>query len=91
MTDRTITVSADRPTGEGEARTEVRADSPSRSSAPEVAPRRTPLFVTRNEAYYWSREWQSDEAEALQELERGEGKVFHDPREAVRWLRSPEN
>jgi hypothetical protein len=91
MTDRTITVSADRPTGEGAARTEVRADSPSRSSTPEPAPRHTPLFVTRNEAYYWSREWQNDEAEALRELERGEGRVFHDPKEAVRWLRSPEN
>lgn len=91
MTESTITLRADEPTGEGEARTDVRADSPSRSSAPETAPRRVPLFVTRNEAYYWTREWQHDEAEALRELERGEGRVFHDPKDAVRWLRSPED
>jgi len=91
MTDDTITLRADEATGEGEARTDVRADSPSHSSTPDRVPRRVPLFIPRNEAYYWTHEWQRDEAEALQELERGEGKVFHDPQDAVRWLRSPED
>ena len=91
MTEDTITLRADTPTGEGETRTHVRADSPSQSSTPEPRPRRVPLFVPRREAYYWTREWQDDEAEALKELERGEGRVFDDPKEAVRWLRSPED
>jgi len=50
-----------------------------------------PVFVLRDEAYYWTHEWQSDEREALDELKRGEGKVFDDPQEAVRWLNSPED
>ena len=50
-----------------------------------------PVFVLRDEAYYWTHERQSDERVALDELERGEGKVFDDPEEAVRWLNSPED
>lgn len=49
---------------------------------------RMPLFIPRSQAYYWTREWQEGEAEALAELERGEGVVFEDPKEAVRWLNS---
>ena len=91
MTEKPLILSADEPTGQGDTRTAVRADSPSQSSAPEPMPRRVPLFVPRSEAYYWTREWQRDEAEALKELERGEGRVFHDPKDAARWLRSPED
>lgn len=49
--------------------------------------RRVPLFSRSDQLYYWTREWQEGEAEALAELERGEGVVFEDPKEAVRWLR----
>jgi len=91
MTDETITLRADEVTGEGELRTDVRADSPAQSSAPNRVARRVPLFIPRAEAYYWTRQWQHDEAEALKELERGEGRVFHDPKDAVRWLRRPED
>jgi hypothetical protein len=52
---------------------------------------RAPLFVSRAESYYWTYEWQHDEREALMELERGEGKVFQDPEQAVRWLMEPED
>jgi hypothetical protein len=76
---------------EGETKTNVRLDAPSRSSAPDYMPRHVPFFVPRGEAYYWTREWQRDEQEALKELERGESRVFHDSKEAVRWLRSTEN
>jgi len=91
MSDDVLILSADTPTGEGEARTDVRADPLSQSSTPEPRPRLVPLFIPRDEAYYWTREWQHDEAEALRELERGEGRVFRDPKDAVRWLRSPED
>lgn len=90
MTEETIILKADEVTGEGEARTDVRADAPSQTSAPDRVSRRVPMFIPRAEAYYWSREWQHDEAESLKELDRGEGKIFHDPKEAARWLRSSE-
>ncbi len=89
-TKRVLTLNADKAIVQGEARTTVRRDSASRSSAPDYLPRRVPLFIPRGEVYYWTYEWQHDEAEALKELERGEGKVFHDPKEAARWLRNPE-
>jgi len=91
MTEGTITLRADEPTGQGEARTDVRADSPSHSSTPEPWPRRVPLFMLRSQRYYWSREWQQSEAEADAELRRGEGVTFDNPRDAFRWLDSPED
>jgi hypothetical protein len=86
-----LTLRADVLTGEGETTTSVYLDTPSRSSAPDYMPRHLPFFIPRGEVYYWTREWQRDEQEALKEVERGESKVFHDPKEAVRWLRSPED
>jgi hypothetical protein len=44
------------------------------------------LSVPRSQLYYWTRRWQEDEAEAVAELERGEGVGFDDPRDAIRWL-----
>ena len=90
-TERTLVLNADEAIVEGEARATVRPDAISRSSAPDYLPRRVPLFIPHDEAYYWTYEWQHDESEALKELERGEGRVFHDPKEAVQWLRSPED
>jgi hypothetical protein len=49
----------------------------------------TPVPVTsvpRSQLYYWTRRWQEDEAAAVAELERGEGRRFDNPREAIRWL-----
>ncbi len=56
--------------------------------ANQAPPKGMPLFIPKDQAYYWTREWQEGEAEALAELERGEGVVFEDPKEAVRWLNS---
>jgi hypothetical protein len=61
----------------------------SRSTSPHL-PRCVPFFIPREQAYYWTSEWQEDEAKALEELERGEGMIFYNPAEAVRWLRSSE-
>jgi hypothetical protein len=91
MTEKPLILSADEPTGEGDTRTAVRADSPSHSSAPEPMPRRVPLFVPRSEAHYWRRDWQQGEAEADAELRRGEGKTFNNLQDAFRWLDSPED
>lgn len=72
---------------------ELRADpsSHSWSFVSERLPRRVPLFIPRAQVYYWSREWQQGEAEANDELRRGEGRRFGDIREAFRWLDSPED
>jgi hypothetical protein len=91
MTEKTITLSADEPTGEGETRTDVRADSPSHSSTPEQRPRHMPLFMPRRQRYYWTQEWQHGEAEADAELRRGEGITFDNLQDAFRWLDSPED
>jgi hypothetical protein len=61
------------------------------SSASERFRRRVPLFITRSQAYYWTREWQEGEAEADEELRRGEARTFDAPGEALRWLNSPED
>jgi hypothetical protein len=91
MNERTLKLRPDVPADEGQTTTDVRLDAPSYGSAPDLMPRHTPFFVPRWEAYYWTREWQRDEAEALKELRRGESRVFFDPKEAVRWLRSEED
>ena len=87
----TITLRADEESGEGDARTSVRADAPSHSSASEQRFRRVPLFMPRDQKYFWSREWQHGEYEADAELRRGEGVTFDTPQDAFRWLDSPED
>ena len=47
-----------------------------------------PAAVLASQLYYWTEEWQNGEAEALAEIERGEGRVFNSGREAVDWLHS---
>ncbi len=54
-------------------------------------PRRVPFFILRDQAYYWTQEWQEGEAEADAELRRDEARTFDDPEEALRWLDSPED
>jgi hypothetical protein len=54
-------------------------------------PRRMPLFVPRDQAYYWTREWQEGEAEADEEIRRGKLQRFKDVDDAMRWLDSPED
>ncbi len=47
--------------------------------------------VPESQLYYWSREWQEREREALAELERGEGREFESPTDAIRWLMDDED
>lgn len=58
---------------------------------PRYPRRRIPFTVPRGQLYYWTREWREDEEKALEELERGEGVVFYNPKEAARWLMSLED
>lgn len=61
------------------------------SGTPRRLPRHIPFSVPRDQLYYWTREWQEAEAEADEELRRGEARIFDDPEEALRWLDSPED
>ena len=48
--------------------------------------RRMPFFIARNQFYYWTREWQAGESEALRDLEEGRFETFADGTSAARWL-----
>ena len=50
-----------------------------------------PAAIPASQLYYWTHEWQSGEAEALAELERGEGREFESGRDAVEWLRTDDD
>jgi hypothetical protein len=69
----------------------IAPDSRLWSFMPRRLPRRVPLFIPRDQAYYWTREWQEGEAEADEEIRRGELRRFSDLDEALRWLDSPED
>jgi hypothetical protein len=78
------------------ARTEAVFRSPSAHNAlPQASrvessernrPRRVPLFIPADQAYYWSSKWQRDEAETLANIEAGNYETFDDPSDAIRFL-----
>jgi len=45
-----------------------------------------PHSAPRAQLYYWTAKWQLEEAEALDELARGEGHEFESAADAIRWL-----
>ena len=55
------------------------------STAPET-PRRVPLFMPHDQAYYWTTAWQRDEAEALREIAEGKARRFASGAAAAEWL-----
>jgi len=50
-----------------------------------------PLFVPREQAYYWSLEWQMSESESLREILDGGARRFATGREAADWLLSDDD
>jgi hypothetical protein len=54
-------------------------------------PRDLPAAIPVSQMYYWTGAWQQGEREALEEIERGEGRYFDNPRDAIRWLLDPED
>jgi hypothetical protein len=48
--------------------------------------RRVPLFVARDQLYYWTRDWQVGEQEALRDLDEGRFRTFPDGASAAEWL-----
>jgi CelD/BcsL family acetyltransferase involved in cellulose biosynthesis len=48
--------------------------------------RRVPLFIPSDQTYYWSSQWQRDEAETLANLKAGDYETFDNPSDAIRYL-----
>lgn len=44
------------------------------------------VFMNKEEAIYWSYQWQVGEKETRDNLDKGLGKKFKDGEEAIRWL-----
>ncbi len=84
-----LTLDLNSVSGKGDIKVEIRAESVSVPFA--RFPYRVPFFMPRGQAYYWTREWQEGEAEADEELRRGEARTFDDVEDALRWLNSPED
>jgi hypothetical protein len=53
--------------------------------------RRVPFFVARTELYYWTRDWQAGEREALEDIAEGRVRRFPDGASAAKWLLSDED
>jgi hypothetical protein len=61
------------------------------SSIPERASRAIAPVCEPSQAYYWKYAWQRDEREALDELAAGQGRVFENADEAIRYLLSTDD
>lgn len=54
----------------------------------ESQPLRMPLFVPREELFFWTGPWQDGEEESAAEREAGNLRTFDDPRDLFTWLLS---
>ena len=66
---------------------------PSSVASNEAAParsRQVPLFISADEAYYWSSPWQRDVMRSMKALREGDYEDFDsdDPTDVARWLLS---
>jgi hypothetical protein len=64
---------------------------PVTSASPEDAGLRVPLFIPKNQAYYWTSEWQAGEAEAMADLTSGRVHRFTSGAAAAAWLLADED
>ena len=84
MTKTTITLPTDPTSGEKPSSLMLRTYAT--ASSGRQTPRRVPLFVPRDQAYYWTTQWQRDEAEALREIAEGKARRFSSGAAAAEWL-----
>ena len=85
MTD-SATILVQENVSRGPELVEIRGDS-----SASTARRRAPLFVPSGQLYYWTREWQNGEEDALRDLEEGRFETFPDETSAARWLLEDED
>jgi hypothetical protein len=65
-----------------------RATAHVEASLASTTSRRPPIFVPSGQLYFWTREWQNGEAEALREIENGEARRFPNGKAAADWILS---
>jgi hypothetical protein len=63
---------------------------PAAAASGQDAGLRLPLFIPRSQLYYWTREWQSGEAEALDDIVHGRVRRFSSGTDAAAWLLADE-
>ncbi len=51
---------------------------------------RPPLFVPRDQVFFWTSAWQAGEAESARAREAGDVHDFDNAEDALRWLTSPD-
>lgn len=59
------------------------------SDAPFTSPAGFPESVPRDQLYYWTAKWQSDQNESIRELETGNSRLFTSAADAIEWLVEP--
>lgn len=81
------------PGASGASTVAADADAAYSPSALERIPSHMPVFIPRDQAYYWSFPWQKDIRESMAALEAGDYEEFDsdDPNDVVRWLLSEED
>jgi hypothetical protein len=89
MTDTTLTLEPLHNT-EQEATTDVSVTASAKASG-EGAGLRVPLFVPRSQMYYWTKDWQDGEAEALADIAAGRAHLFSSGAAAAEWLSRDED
>jgi hypothetical protein len=70
---------------EQEATASIPAIASARASG-ETAGLRVPLFVPRSQLYYWTKDWQDGESEALADIAAGHVSRFPTGADAASWL-----
>jgi hypothetical protein len=85
----TVTIDP-RQNAERQAETMIAA-YPATSASSKKRELRVPLFISKGQAYYWTREWQAGEAEALAEIAAGRVHRFPSGSAAAAWLLADED
>lgn len=70
--------------------TDISAVASARASGKGAAPR-IPIFVPSGQLYYWTKEWQDGEAEALRDIRAGRVRRFSSGADAADWLLGDED
>jgi hypothetical protein len=84
----TITISSN-PSYQGAASVAVSSLPTAAAGAPEA--HRVPIFIPRDQAYYWTPTWQASEAIALGEIASGDVRYFESGDAAAAWLLSDDD
>jgi hypothetical protein len=75
-----------------EATTSGKPSAPIGLTPPATNPgARPPLFVARDELFYWTRDWQAGERESAEQRAAGHLRAFDSGADLLEWLKSTED